>query len=69
MEEHIGTRINVTRVKQGLPLRPSVIATACPYCAVMLGDGIKALPASAPVVVRDIAELVAAAMVRTRPSG
>ena len=69
MEEHIGTRINVTRVEQGLPLRPSVIATACPYCTVMLGDGIKALPASAPVVVRDIAELVAAAMVRTRPSG
>ena len=69
MEEHIGTRINVTRIEQGLPLRPSVIATACPYCAVMLGDGIKAKEASDTVVIRDIAELVAAAMVRTRPSG
>jgi Fe-S oxidoreductase len=63
MEEHIGQRINVTRVQQGLPLNPTVIATACPYCAVMLGDGIKTVDSASSVVTRDIAELVAAAMV------
>ena len=40
MEETIGTRINVLRVEQALPQAPQVIATACPYCAVMIGDGV-----------------------------
>ena len=43
LEESIGTRINVTRVEQALPQAPQVIATACPYCAVMMGDGVSAL--------------------------
>jgi Fe-S oxidoreductase len=63
MEEHIGTRINVTRVQQALPLAPKVIATACPYCAVMLSDGLKVIDAAEQVVTRDLAELVAAALV------
>lgn len=63
MEEHIGQRINVTRVKQALPLQPKVIATACPYCAVMVGDGTKAEGVEETVQVRDVAELVASAMV------
>ena len=69
MEEHIGTRINVTRVQQALPLAPKVIATACPYCAVMLGDGLKATDAAEQVVTRDIAELVARALVREGAAG
>jgi Fe-S oxidoreductase len=68
MEEHIGTRINVTRVEQGLPLRPAVIATACPYCAVMIGDGLKARSADDRVATQDVAELVAAALVRKEPA-
>jgi Fe-S oxidoreductase len=69
MEEHIGTRINVTRVEQGLPQRPNVIATACPYCSVMLGDGLKTKNLHETIVTRDVAELVAAAMVHNRASG
>jgi len=69
MEERIGQRINVTRVQQGLPLAPKVIATACPYCAVMVGDGLKTVGAEEAVVSRDVAELVAAAMVRTAAAG
>jgi Fe-S oxidoreductase len=64
MEEHIGTRINVTRVEQALPLEPTVIATACPYCAVMLGDGLKAKDAGERIATLDVAELVAASLVR-----
>jgi Fe-S oxidoreductase len=66
MEDRIGTRINVTRVEQGLPQHPQVIATACPYCSVMLGDGLKAKNLNETIVTRDVAELVASAMVRNR---
>jgi Fe-S oxidoreductase len=64
MEEHIGRRINVTRVEQALAQQPGVIASACPYCAVMLGDGLKAKEASETTGNQDVAELVAAALVR-----
>jgi len=62
MEEKIGTRINVARVEQALPHSPAVIATACPYCALMIGDGVQALGAGERVATRDIAELVAEAL-------
>ena len=62
MEERIGTRINVKRVEQALPHAPAVIATACPYCAVMISDGVPALGAGEGTATRDIAELVAEAL-------
>jgi Fe-S oxidoreductase len=63
MEESIGTRINIARVEQALPQAPKIIATACPYCTVMMSDGTKALEKDAAIATRDIAELVSAAMV------
>ncbi|HEY1460692.1 MAG TPA: (Fe-S)-binding protein [Casimicrobiaceae bacterium] len=62
MEESIGKRINVTRVEQALPQAPTVIATACPYCAVMMDDGIGTLGQDGAIETRDVAELVAEAM-------
>jgi Fe-S oxidoreductase len=62
IDEKIGKRINVLRVEQALPKNPAVIATACPYCAVMISDGLKALPGETPIVPKDIAELVADAL-------
>ena len=59
MEESIGTRINTTRVEQALPHAPKVIATACPYCAVMMGDGIAAVNKENEIKAIDIVELVA----------
>ncbi len=59
LEETIGSRINVLRTEQALAQSPRVIATACPYCAVMLGDGLKALNRETEVLNKDIAELVA----------
>ena len=64
LEESIGTRINVARVEQALPHAPRVIATACPYCAVMMADGVSALGKADEIAVHDIAELTAAAMRR-----
>jgi len=63
MEETIGKRINIARVEQALPLAPRVIATACPYCNVMVSDGTKALPQAETIDTRDIAELVDEALV------
>lgn len=62
MDEKIGRRINVARVEQALPKQPSVIATACPYCATMMLDGAKALGREPELATRDIAELVADAL-------
>jgi Fe-S oxidoreductase len=64
LEETIGKRINITRVEQALELQPSTIATACPYCAVMVADGLGALRRDGSTAAQDIAELVAEALVR-----
>jgi Fe-S oxidoreductase len=63
LEENIGKRINVARVEQALPHNPAVIATACPYCAVMMADGISALGTETRA--KDIAELVAEGLAET----
>ena len=63
LEETIGTRINIARAEQALAVQPQVVATACPYCAVMMADGLAALAGDAQTPSRDIAELVADALV------
>ena len=63
MEETIGTRINVKRVEQALEKDPRIIATACPYCTVMMTDGVAHHGREETIQTRDIAELVAEAMV------
>jgi Fe-S oxidoreductase len=67
MEETIGKRINVLRVEQALEQAPAIVATACPYCAVMIGDGLKALGRDGDVRSLDVAELVAAALPSPAP--
>ena len=42
MEERIGKRINLERVDEALSTAPTKIATACPFCRVMLTDGLTA---------------------------
>ncbi|NTW39424.1 MAG: (Fe-S)-binding protein, partial [Cellulomonadaceae bacterium] len=42
MEESIGTRISTTRAAEAVATGADVIATACPYCTVMLSDGVAA---------------------------
>ncbi len=63
MDEKIGSRINVLRFSQALPERPRVVATACPYCATMMDDAAKSSGREAEIATRDIAELVAEALV------
>jgi Fe-S oxidoreductase len=40
MEEHIGKRINHERVDEALATNASKIATGCPFCRVMITDGV-----------------------------
>jgi Fe-S oxidoreductase len=71
MEEKIGTRINLNRTEEALatlvdaqPTRdtPSAIATGCPFCRVMLSDGLTAKQADGSaaqsVEVLDVAQLL-----------
>jgi len=62
MEETIGTRISHMRVDQVASTNASVVATACPYCLTMLGDGIKEKGLENMMTVFDLVELLEKAM-------
>jgi Fe-S oxidoreductase len=79
MEEDLGTRINVNRTEEavatltaagaGTAEVPGAIATGCPFCRTMLGDGVDALPegtTTAPVEVLDVAQLLLESVRRGR---
>ena len=66
MEERIGDRVNRERVKQAMDTKPQVIASSCPYCLMMMEDGIQGEGVGDQVQAMDIAELVAASL---PPSG
>ncbi|PXY31532.1 (Fe-S)-binding protein [Prauserella muralis] len=68
MEERIGKRINVERVDEALGTAPSKIATGCPFCRVMLTDGVTSRQndgkAGEQVEVVDVAQLLLSAVRR-----
>lgn len=70
-----GERINIIRAGQGRATGASTIATACPLCLIMLEDGSKGAARAAegagakPQSVRDIAEVVEAALRRASSTG
>jgi Fe-S oxidoreductase/nitrate reductase gamma subunit len=55
--EEPGRRINHERAKHALATRADVVAVSCPFCLIMLEDGIKAKAEGRSVEVLDIAEL------------
>jgi Fe-S oxidoreductase len=63
MEERLGKRVNLERIDEALGLDPDVIGTACPFCMVMLSDGVTARQtegqAREGVEVLDVAQLLA----------
>jgi Fe-S oxidoreductase len=62
MEETTGTRINAERTRQVLETGATTVATACPFCMVMMSDGLTAAQQDgAPAVAAmDISEVLAA---------
>jgi Fe-S oxidoreductase/nitrate reductase gamma subunit len=41
MEENVGTKVNDERAQEALSTGASRVATACPFCYIMLDDGVK----------------------------
>jgi hypothetical protein len=61
MEEHIGKRVNHERVEEALDTCASKIATGCPFCRVMMTDGVDDVAAANGVPkaeVLDVAQLL-----------
>lgn len=60
MEEHIGKRVNVERTEEAMDTA-STIATGCPFCRVMITDGVDDVAATRDVPkaeVKDVAQLL-----------
>ena len=55
MEETIGTKVNDARSEQLLNTGAERVATACPFCYIMIDDGVKGLGKGDDVQVADIA--------------
>jgi Fe-S oxidoreductase len=61
MEEHIGKRVNTERTEEALDTGASAIATGCPFCRVMMTDGVDEVSASRDIEkaeVLDVAQLL-----------
>ncbi|BBY80699.1 Fe-S oxidoreductase [Mycolicibacterium pulveris] len=61
MEEHIGKRVNHERVEEAMDTGASAIATGCPFCRVMITDGVDDVAAAREVEkteVLDVAQLL-----------
>ncbi|MET8798177.1 (Fe-S)-binding protein [Nocardia sp. NPDC004568] len=70
MEEQLGKRINIDRVDEALTTSPAKIATGCPFCRVMLTDGVTARQESGQgegVEVVDVAQLMLESIERQQP--
>jgi Fe-S oxidoreductase len=66
LEERTGKRINEERIDEALALDPDTVATACPYCQVMLGDAVNTKKAAGQakqsLEVIDVAQLLVRAV-------
>ncbi len=70
MEEKIGQRVNYRRVEQLMQADPDAtkVASGCPYCLIMLDEGVGAKGIAEQVQPVDVLELVAARLVETAPA-
>jgi Fe-S oxidoreductase len=62
MEERIGKKVNIERTEEALETGAARIAVACPFCYVMMDDGVKEKGRDETVKVQDIAELLVEAI-------
>jgi Fe-S oxidoreductase len=62
MEETIGKKVNVERAQEAIATGAERIAVACPFCYVMMDDGVKGEGKDEEVKVQDIAEILIEAL-------
>jgi hypothetical protein len=65
MEEHLGKRVNHERVDEALSIDATKIATGCPFCRVMLTDGVGDRGKADSVEVVDVAQLLLGSLDRS----
>lgn len=53
--------VNILRTEEALETGSNIIAVACPFCNIMMSDGVKGLDKNKETIVLDIAELVSQA--------
>jgi Fe-S oxidoreductase/nitrate reductase gamma subunit len=58
-EEQTGKKVNIERTEEAVACDTDVIATGCPFCYIMMDDGVKEVGAEEQVIVQDIAMLLA----------
>ena len=64
-EEEQGNKyVNIERAEEAIGTGANIIAAACPFCNTMMTDGVKNKEKENDVMVMDVAEIVAQAMVR-----
>ena len=72
MEEKIGERINLNRTTEAVDTGADQIAVGCPFCRVMLSDGLTSMQADGSareeVEVLDVAQLLLASVKRDAPA-
>ena len=64
MEETLGTRVNNNRTEEALATGAERIAIGCPFCRVMISDGVTEKQAEEQVEVVDVAQMLLAAVRR-----
>ena len=72
MEETLGTRINTNRTEEAIATGAERIAIGCPFCRVMISDGLTAKQSEGEaesVEVVDVAQMLLAAVRRGQPGG
>ncbi|SES35883.1 Fe-S oxidoreductase [Pedococcus cremeus] len=72
MEEKLGTRINMNRTEEALATGAERIAIGCPFCRVMISDGLTAKQSEGQgeqVEVVDVAQMLLAAVRRGQEGG
>jgi Fe-S oxidoreductase len=62
LHEKLGRHINQIRAEEALEAGVDLVGTACPYCLIMLDDGIKSFEVEKPPKVLDIVEIVASSL-------
>ncbi len=58
MEERMGKKMNIERTDEALASASDTLAVGCPYCNIMLSDGIAERHGDEQMVVRDVAQLL-----------
>ena len=59
MEEHTGKKVNIERSEEAVATGADIVATGCPFCYVMMDDGVKEIGAGETVKVQDVSMLLA----------